>query len=84
MLEAVAAVYNGMSQRKASKRFDVPRGTLFEKLNGRTQMDWKIDPLAFLTQEEKSNVDWICRCRRRGVPPHVNGSQHGSDYSEEH
>ena len=73
MLKAVAAVRNGISQREASKRFDVPRGTLFDKLNGRTQMKRKIGPDPYLSQtEEQQIVDWIHRCGRRGLPPHVN------------
>ena len=56
MINAVAAVRNGMSQREASKQFKVPRATLFDKFQGRTPMKRKMGRDPYLTEAEEQQI----------------------------
>ena len=53
MEDALTAVKSGMPLRKASKMYCVPRATLFDKVNGRTQLGRKIGHDPYLTKEEE-------------------------------
>ena len=56
LLSAVAAVRNEISQREASKTFNVPRTTLFDKLQRRTPMTRKIGRDPYLTKGKEKQI----------------------------
>lgn len=56
MNSAVAAVKDGTAIRAASKQYKVPRATLFDKVNGRTQIGRKVGHDPYLTRDEEVSI----------------------------
>lgn len=52
MQKAMEAVKNGMSKKKASKEFDVPRTTLVRKPSGQVPLHRKMGPPSELSEKE--------------------------------
>eukprot|EP00096_Caligus_rogercresseyi_P002404 TRINITY_DN14524_c0_g1_i1.p1 TRINITY_DN14524_c0_g1~~TRINITY_DN14524_c0_g1_i1.p1 ORF type:complete len:522 (-),score=119.31 TRINITY_DN14524_c0_g1_i1:8-1573(-) len=70
MQDAIKAAQEGMSIRQAATKFNVPKTTLFDKLSGKSPEVTKMGRNTVLTPtEEKFIVDWILKCRRRGLSP---------------
>lgn len=69
-MKAINAVKSEkISIRSASKRFGVPPSTLYAKVKGDIDKKKRRGPTPFLTQkEERSIVDWIIECSKRGQP----------------
>ncbi|KAL6152046.1 hypothetical protein ACJBU6_08936 [Exserohilum turcicum] len=60
------------SQRKAAQLFNVPRSTLYDRLQGRQpQATANARKRKLLPIEEQSLVQWILDLDRRGFPPHI-------------
>lgn len=69
MKKALEATQNGMSIRKASACYNVPRSTLSDKIAGKTQVVRKIGPNSVLTSEEENHlVSWIFNAAKAGFP----------------
>ena len=64
---AVAAVNEGMSVRRASYEFDVPKSTLQDRLSGKVGVDARSGPERYLTDdEEKKLVKFLIGCSKVG------------------
>lgn len=69
LLDAMEATRSGMSIRKASITFNVPRSTLMDKLGGRVPIERRIGPSTILSCEEEGYlVKWIMSCSKAGFP----------------
>lgn len=67
--EAIGAVQEGMPFKTASKKYNIPRATLQDKVKGRTQMEKKSGPETILTREEESLlVQWLFEISKCGFP----------------
>ena len=64
---AVAAHENGMSLRKASELYGVPRSTISDKKTGKRPLDATKGPECILGEEtEKRLADWVLQMCRIG------------------
>lgn len=60
---AVVAVKEGMSVRKASKIFEIPKSTLSDKVSDKRPGDRKIGaPTVLPKQVERNLADWVLEC----------------------
>lgn len=67
--EAIGAVQAGMPFKTASKKYNVPRATLQDKVKGRTLLGKKCGPETTLTEPEESLlVQWLFDISKRGFP----------------
>ena len=67
--DALHQIQAGMSVRKASMRYGVPRTTLQDLKKGLYDPDSRPGPSPFLTTtEEKLLCDWLIEMSRRGIP----------------
>lgn len=69
-MNAINAVKEGtLSLRKASKQFGVPAATIYAKIKTNVVKKNRKGPTPYLTEmEERSIVDWIIECSKRGHP----------------
>lgn len=59
----------GMSTRKASELFNVPRSTLYAKHKGLVPIECSKGPTTYFTaKQEILLVEWIFYCSERGFP----------------
>ena len=63
MSAAVAAVKNGMSVRKASINFSVPKSTLFDRISGKIEMESLWDRPSQLSAEDETELIEIAKSR---------------------
>ena len=64
--KAIDAVNNGMSKRKASAVYGIPRSTLIFRLSSKYIKE-RPGLVSILTvEEEKTLVNWILACHRQG------------------
>lgn len=68
--QALEAIKNGMAIKKASRDFGIPRGTLQNRVHGRTKKSVNCSgPSPFFSEEEELYiVNWINECARKGFP----------------
>jgi helix-turn-helix, Psq domain len=72
MQKAIRAVQqDGLSKKKASQQFGVPRSTLIRKLSGQAPLKRKMGPTPELDgAEEVVFVNWILAMGKKGFPVH--------------
>lgn len=69
MRSAVEAVKNGESGFSASKRYQVPRSTLMNKVEGKSTLERKMGPApCFGEAGEQLLVNWVKALSVRGFP----------------
>ena len=69
LTNAVEAIQNGLSFRKAVEQFGVPKTTLMDYSKRETTDMKRIGPPTVLTQEEEDIlVHWLKTCTDRGFP----------------
>ena len=69
IMQALAAINNGMTIYAASKHFGIPKTTLLYKHNGKRPLSGKSGPpTTFTPQEEQILVDWIIQMGKAGFP----------------
>lgn len=67
--KAIDAIEKGASLRQASRDFNVPRSTLYNKLHHVVPVEATKGPATYLTYEEEALlVGWILYCCDRGFP----------------
>lgn len=72
MQSALNKIKTGLSIHKASKEFNIPRGTLQNRIHNRTKKSRK-GPVTVLTpDEEKQIVDWLVANHLKGFPRRKN------------
>lgn len=66
---ALEAIQNGVSQRKAAKRWGVPRSTLQKRLNGSKSRSDANEYLQRLSKQQESHLaEWILVQSNLGLP----------------
>lgn len=66
---ALAAVRNGCTMYAASKTYQVPRTTLYRRINSKDNSNIRKGPPTVLsTEQEKHLVDWILHVAKMGFP----------------
>ena len=66
---AVDEIRDGLSFRKAVKKYGIPKTTLVDYCKRGTSVMQKIGPASFLTKEEEDFlVSWLSSCLDRGFP----------------
>lgn len=69
MLSALQSIKDGKSVSEASKLYNVPRSTLWDKYRGRVPVERKMGPDTILTEEEeKQLVKWMFEVAKLGFP----------------
>ena len=62
-----AVTKRGLSVRRASEEYRVPRSTLHDRISGKVQFGARSGPPAYLTQQEENELeDFICNCAKIG------------------
>ena len=56
MAKAVEAVRNGVPKKAAARQFKVPKGTLLDKLKGRTPMKRRMGRIPYLSEAEENTI----------------------------
>ncbi|OAQ61378.1 transposase [Purpureocillium lilacinum] len=70
--QALEAVANGQSVRKASAEWGVPRMTLFNRLHGHECRKDAFSPLQRLSQTQENRLtEWVLLQDALGLPPHT-------------
>ena len=69
MIKAMTAVEGGMSIRRASEEYGVPKSTLYDRVSGRVQHGCRPGPAGYLTVEEEEELaHFLLRCAEIGYP----------------
>ncbi|KAI4460648.1 tc5 transposase dna-binding domain [Holotrichia oblita] len=69
VIQALKAIENGISQRRASQIFKVPRQTLQFRKSEKFQNNISLGPNTILTSEEEATLEeWILTSYRKGFP----------------
>jgi len=69
MIKAISAVENGMTVRRASECFGVPKSSLHDRISGKVQHGKRPGPISYLTVEEESELaNFLIRCADIGYP----------------
>ncbi|KJZ69105.1 hypothetical protein HIM_11512 [Hirsutella minnesotensis 3608] len=68
--QALQAIANGVSVRKASKQWGVPRATLYDRMHGRECRKAAFSPLQRLSQTQENQLtEWVLIQDALGLPP---------------
>lgn len=66
---ALEAIQNGLSQRKAAKRWGIPRSTLQKRLNGSQSRSDANEYLQRLSRQQESRLaEWVLVQSKLGLP----------------
>lgn len=64
---------HGMSCKKASRHYGIPRSTIRSRVENKTQDQARAGPITVLTQQEESELEsWIFGMQQRGFPVTAN------------
>lgn len=86
VLRALESIRNGMSQRKATQEFGVPRSTLQFRVSDKFRNKTSHGPNPVLSPDEESRIEeWISVCQRNGFPVRIEAVQDSvKRYLDEH
>ena len=69
MVKAMRAVESGISIRRASEMYDVPKSSLYDRVSGKVQHGCRPGPVTYLSMEEEDElVHFLIRCSEIGYP----------------